>query len=203
MRASGTWVGGGVALLVIDMQKGGAMAPSDAGITHMAGFAERVGRICRVVAAARSFGIPVIFTQEVHRRDLADIGRELDGAEGVHCVEGDEGTELLDELLPGPGEHLVRKRRYSCFLGTDLDIVLRGFGVHTLLLAGCLTDVCVHYTFADAHQRDYVVRVLDDCVGGSSEAAHFAALDAMVYLQRDARLTSEDLLGQFGEVVPA
>ena len=138
----------------------------------------------------------MIWTQEVHRPDLADIGRELDGDEGVHCVLGAPGTEIVAELQPRPDEHFIQKRRYSCFFGTDLEIVLRGMGITTIVLVGGLTDVCVHYTFVDGHQRDYFVRVVTDCVGGSSTTAHDAALKAMTYLQRDARVTSADLLGQ-------
>jgi biuret amidohydrolase len=57
-----------------------------------------------------------------------------------------------------------------------------------------LTDVCVHYTFVDAHQRDYHVRVLQDCVLGSTIQRHNAALSAMAYLQHGARRTSAELL---------
>ncbi|MDQ1710238.1 MAG: biuret amidohydrolase, partial [Frankiaceae bacterium] len=56
------------------------------------------------------------------------------------------------------------------------------------------TDVCVHYTFVDAHQRDFRVRVLEDCVGGSSVEAHDAALRAMTYLQRDCRTRADGLV---------
>ena len=52
-------------------------------------------------------------------------------------------------------------------------------GITTIVLVGGLTDVCVHYTFVDGHQRDYFVRVVTDCVGGSSTTAHDAALNAM------------------------
>ena len=132
-----------------------------------------------------------------------DFGRELDGTEGIHCLEGDPGTELVDELRPGPGDYFIAKRRYSCFVGTDFEILLRGLRVETLLLVGGLTDVCVHYTFADAHQRDYHVRVLEDCVGGSSPARHDAALDAMEYLQAGARRTSAEVLAALAESVRA
>jgi nicotinamidase-related amidase len=55
----------------------------------------------------------------------------------------------------------------------------------------------VHYTFADAHQRDFYVRVVEDCVGGSSEAAHQAALNAMEYLQAGARRTTDEIVEAF------
>ena len=57
--------------------------------------------------------------------------------------------------------------------------------------------MCVHYTFADAHQRDYYVRVVTDCVGGSSQYRHDAALDAMEYLQTGALRTTDEILAAF------
>src|SRR2546427_7943035 len=169
----------------------------------MAGYRALLGWVIRPAEPSRSSGVLVVFLQEFHRRDLVDFGRELDGAEGVHCLEGDPGTDLVDELRPGPGDYFIQKRRYSCFIHTDLDILLRGLRVQTLLLAGNLTNVCVHYTFADAHQRDYHVRVLEDCVGGSDLRAHTAALEAMEYLQTGARRTSQEVLAALRELVPA
>jgi nicotinamidase-related amidase len=188
------------ALIVVDVQQDGYMSDEESGIPHMPGFPERVERVIRVVDACRSAMLPIVFFQERHRRDLVDFGRELDGEEGVHCLEGDPGTELVESLRPGPGEYFIAKRRYSCFFGTDFEILLRGLGVQTLLLTGGLTDVCVHYTFADAHQHDYHVRVIEDCVGGSSLARHNASLEAMAYLQRRARTTSDEVIAAVGQV---
>ena len=185
---------GRAALIVIDMQQGYAQPSEQAAIPLMPGFAEQVERVIGVVEACRAAGVPVIFTQEVHRRDLVDFGRELDGDESIHCLEGDAGTELVDELRPREGDYLIVKRRYSCFFGTDLEILLRGLEVRTLLLVGGLTDVCVHYTFADAHQWNYHVRVLQDCVLGSTVDRHHASLSAMEYLQHGARQTSQEVL---------
>jgi nicotinamidase-related amidase len=71
------------------------------------------------------------------------------------------------------------KRRYSCFFGTDLEILLKDRHTSTLVLIGGLTEVCVHYTFVDGHQPDYHMRVASDCVIGSSEARNGASLSAM------------------------
>lgn len=62
-----------------------------------------------------------------------------------------------------------------------------------------LTDVCVHYTFVDAHQSDYYTRVVGDCVIGSSHEAHNASLAAMEYLQTGARRTMAEVLVAFAE----
>jgi nicotinamidase-related amidase len=195
---------GKAALVVVDIQQGGAMPADEVGIAHMEGIEHRVERAERLVAAAREAGVPIIFFQEVHRPSGVDFGRELDGAEDRHCVAGAPGTDLWPTLQPDPAaddrEFHIVKRRYSGFIGTEFEIVLRGLGVQTLVLLGGLTDVCVHYTFADAHQRDFYVRVVEDCVGGSSLARHEASLDAMEYLQAGARRTTDEVLAAFGRL---
>jgi nicotinamidase-related amidase len=191
---------GQVALIVVDIQGGSALPGKESGIPHMDGAAERIARAEQLLSAARAAQIPVIFFQEVHRRSGVDFGRELDGAEDVHCVEGEPATELWPTLRPAEGEYHLVKRRYSGFIGTEFELLLRGLNVSTLVLIGGLTDVCVHYTFADAHQRDFYVRVVEDCVGGSSEARHFASLDAMEYLQAGARRSTQEILDAFASL---
>jgi nicotinamidase-related amidase len=184
-------------LVVVDFQKGSDLPAAEVGIEIMPGGRERIARAERILQAARDASIPVVFFQEVHRRSGIDFGRELDGAESVHCLEGDRATELVDSLQPVEGEFHIVKRRYSGFIGTEFEIVLRALNASTLVLIGGLTDVCVHYTFADAHQRDFYVRVVSDCVGGSSIERHDAALHAMEYLQAGAVRTTEEILGAF------
>ncbi|HWC36265.1 MAG TPA: isochorismatase family cysteine hydrolase [Mycobacteriales bacterium] len=179
------------ALLVIDVQLAFCDGPE---------WPQRIVRIEQLADAWRAASLPVIFTQEVHRASGIDFGRELDGAEDVHCLDDDPRTGLA--LGPRPGDHVIVKRRYSCFIGTDLDILLRALDVRTVVLTGALTDVCVHYTFADAHQRDLHARVVTDCVGGSSTAASDAALNAMRYLQRDAWCTAAELADTLSVAVP-
>lgn len=195
---------GNPVFVVVDMQEGGGMSVEEMGIPVMPGNDERVERAERLLAAARAADIPVVFFQEVHRPSGIDFGRELDGVEGVHCVEGRRGTDLEPSLRPVLDgmrhEFHIVKRRYSGFIGTEFDIVLRGLTASTLILVGGLTDVCVHYTFADAHQRDYYVRVVSDCVGGSSQYRHDAALDAMEYLQTGALRTTDEILAAFAEL---
>lgn len=175
-------IGSRTALLVIDPQVDFVT------IAHE-GTAETALRvIVRLVAAARAGGTPVVFTEEIHRPQLVDFGRELDGDEPVHCIEGTSGAELVADLRPQPGEWVIRKRRYSAFFATDLDLLLRGLGVSTIVACGLLTDVCVHYTCVDAHQLDYHVHVVPEATAGSSIAAARAAVDAIAYLQAAAVL---------------
>src|SRR5712691_8101584 len=80
----------------------------------------------RALAHARSAGMRVIFTTHAHRRDGCDMG--VYGSvwppivERAGLVDGEQGIEIYDELKPFPNEVVIKKRRYSAFYGTDLDI---------------------------------------------------------------------------------
>jgi len=186
---------GNPVLIVVDIQKSAFLQDYDNGIPHMPNFVENQRRARTMVDAAHENDIPVIFFQEIHRKDMIDYGRELDGAEDIHCLEGNPGTPVAaEEMGMRETDYFIHKRRYSCFFGTELEILLRGLKAETLILVGCLTDVCVHYTFADAHQSDYYCRVAKDCVAGSSQAAHDASLNAMEYLQAGAVRSSAELI---------
>lgn len=167
------------AVLVIDMQNdfvaGGAQpAPEAAAVTP---------RIARLLDAARAAGVPVIYTQEVHRPGRIDYGLEAE-QDPEHCIEGTPGCEIIPALAPWRGDHVVIKRRFSAFLGTDLEILLRGLGVDTLLVTGMDTGWCVLWTSGDAFQRDHHVRVVEDCVACVYPETHDAALVILRALTR-------------------
>jgi nicotinamidase-related amidase len=188
-------IAGNPVLLIIDIQKSAFLDDYDAGIPVMPGYRENMYRARKVIDAARDNEVPVIFFQEAHRPDMVDYGRELDGSEGIHCMENHAGTEIaVEETGFRSDDYFIRKRRYSCFFGTDLEILLKGLKAETLILVGGMTDVCVHYTFADGHQHDYFCRVVADCVGGTSVEAHTASLNAMEYLQAGAVRTTDEII---------
>ena len=185
-------------LLVIDIQKGAFLDRAVAGIPTMDGYCENLERARSVIDAAHDADIPVVFFQEIHRRNKIDYGRELDGSEDIHCLEGESGTPVAaEEMDMRPTDYFVHKRRYSVFFGTETEILLKGLKAETLILVGCMTDVCVHYSFVDGHQHDYYCRVVGDCVGGTSPEAHQASLNAMEYLQEGAVLTAKEIIAEF------
>ena len=186
------------ALLIIDFQAD----VFDGGALQLVGTETVLPKAKQVLAAARTIGLPIIHTQEVHRKQMVDFGRELDGTEPVHCLENWAGTDFHSELYPLDGEYAILKRRYSSFCGTDLEILLRGLQVDTLIVMGTMTNVCVHYTIADAHQKDYHFYVIKDCCAGSDWDAHWAALNAMEYLQRNSLITSQEFINQASSATP-
>ena len=184
-------LGKNCALLVIDIQQENFVEMNEDNWSESRWDCIRNAR--RVLDVFRKKGLPVIQIKEVHRPDMVDFGRELDGSEGIHCVEDRPENDYAQLTYPIDGEYQISKRRYSAFFGTDLEILLKGLHVDTLYMIGGLTDVCVHYTAVDAHQNNYYIRVVTDAVAGSSQEANDAALQAIQYLQRDALVTVADI----------
>jgi nicotinamidase-related amidase len=81
-----------------------------------------------------------------------------------HNIIGMPGCEVMPELL-APSDFIVdAKKRYDCFIATDLDLSLRAHGVDTVLIVGVNTNSCVMATSAAACCRDYAVVAVSDCV---------------------------------------
>ena len=161
------------AVVVIDMQRDfldpGAPVATPGGLAL-------IPRINRLTARARALGMPVIFTQEMHRADRSDFGIELE-FEPPHCLEGTPGMELAAQLDVVAGDYrILNKRRYDAFLGTDLDTLLRSLRVESLLVAGVCTDICVASTVQHARNLDFRCYILRDCVAGTSAERHEASL---------------------------
>ncbi len=182
------------ALLVIDMQHD-FVNPDGSG--YNVGAEDTIPRIAASVEAMRRSALPVIWTMEAHRPSGIDGGLENAPESMIpsHTVEGSEGIEIIQDLAPGPDDVVVRKRRYNCFLGTELDLLLNALAIETLLVTGVSSDVCVHWTVGEAFQRDFRVRVLEDCVAGTALLDHEASLLIMRNLVTGGqRFTSNDLL---------
>ena len=50
---------------------------------------------------------------------------------------------------------MIPKYRYSAFIGTNLEVILRAHEVKSLIFTGLATNVCVESSVRDAYQRDY------------------------------------------------
>lgn len=164
------------ALLVIDMENDFVTAGA---VQETPGGREIIPAINRLIAWSRSQNSPVIFTQEMHRHDCSDYGIELE-YDPIHCLEETPGCELVKELNVQPGDYRIRnKRRYDCFLGTELDLLLRCCKVENLICCGVTTHVCVMSTVYTARNLDYRVLVPQDAITAVSPDHQAAALLCM------------------------
>jgi ureidoacrylate peracid hydrolase len=122
---------------------------------------------------------------------LRALYRRNHGHERVPCVaEGTWGADWVEGLGPSGDERelVIDKHRYSSFIGTRLDLLLRANGVRTVVVCGVATSGCVESTIRDAFMLDYYVVVAGDACGDYDQARHDATLSKMAL--------------SFGEVVP-
>jgi ureidoacrylate peracid hydrolase len=92
-----------------------------------------------------------------------------------YCEEGAPGADFF-RVAPKPGEPVVRKHRYSGFVDTELDLVLRSSGVRSLIMTGIATSGCVEATARDGFMRDYYIVFVDDACGSYSSELHEGTL---------------------------
>ncbi|MFI4986830.1 MAG: cysteine hydrolase family protein [Alphaproteobacteria bacterium] len=181
-------------LVVIDMQHDFC---SEGGYMHrlgadLKGLRAPIDRIRRVLAAARAANFRVLHTREGYRSDLSDLqpwkrgGGPNDsiaigdpGPLGRALIRGERCWDIIPELAPAPGEHVFDKASYGPFATTDIDVVLRNWGIRHLVLMGVTSDCCVTSCLREALDRGYDCMVLADCVGSANAVHHEAALTLM------------------------
>ncbi|GAB91230.1 isochorismatase family protein [Gordonia rhizosphera] len=157
------------ALVVVDP----ARAYVDPACPLYAGAEDAADAMRTLVAAARSAGIPVVFTEVRLRADGADAGVffRKSGTLVAFC-EGSPFAEPIEGLEPAPDELLVTKKYASAFFGTSLHSYLTALQVDTVLIAGLSTSGCVRATTLDAMQHGFIPIVVKEAVGDRDPAIH-------------------------------
>jgi nicotinamidase-related amidase len=150
------------ALIIVDMQN--AFFEGTGGLPKLHGDMREkiVTKIRKLKEKARENHIPVIYTIDSFSPEEASIEPHFK-LFGVHGIEGDNGTNVIDDLKLEPGDFLIRKLRYDAFLGTRLDLILRELGVDSLIFTGIWLDACVQHTIMGGFFRCYETILLEDC----------------------------------------
>jgi maleamate amidohydrolase len=131
----------------------------------------------RVLAAARSAGVPVFYTRVAFREDLADGGLFVEKVPSLRMLTlGSRWVEIDERVRPEPADYVLTKRHSSAFIGTELQQVLQTRGIDTVVLVGCSTSGCVRQTAVDANAYGFRSVVVADAVGDRSWAQHEANL---------------------------
>jgi nicotinamidase-related amidase len=192
------------ALLVVDMQNDycapeGASGRNGRDLTAVRA---TIPVISELIASAQSAGIPIVYTKYTLGPNGAGLsgpeilrrGRNFAGMQST--VKGTWGHDLIDDMpYDADRDIVIEKRRLSAFIGTDLDLILRGRGIKTVVIAGVVTQGCVECTVRDAAAFDYYVAVPTDCVASTEAKAHETSLACMATALRypDALTTSTQL----------
>ncbi|SEJ14252.1 Nicotinamidase-related amidase [Sphingomonas sp. OV641] len=148
--------------------------------------AEMVEPFQSLRAQARAADVPVIFVNDNYGR-WHDEPSEL-----IAFARGQKGGELIDQVRPQPSDYFVIKPESSGFYATTLPALLPRLGVSRLVLTGIAADICVLFTAADAHMREYDLWVPRDLVASQHEERAQWALEMMENgMSADVRPTSE------------
>lgn len=155
------------AVVVVDVQNdffSGALANNRA---------ERiVGPLQELLQRSRQRGVPVIYVCDSH----LDEPHDEFPIWGVHALSGTAGAEIIPQLKPAAGDHILYKRYYSALDRTDLNDLLLKLNVGTIVIAGLHAHLCVRQTIEDAHKWGYKVIVPHDCTEAFSADDHESAL---------------------------
>lgn len=170
------------ALILVDMQNAFL---SDRGSDAKAGFdisraKQVVAPVRRLLERFRTVGAPVVFTQMSLHADYRDAGLLNEVVPEMrslgHAVRGTWDWEIVPELAPKNEEWVVEKSRFSGFYNTNLEVILRGLKVDTLVIAGVATNICVESTIRDAFFRDFKVLLPRDATASFSREVEEASL---------------------------
>lgn len=144
---------------------------------------EMVPRLLRLIQEAKEASIPVLYIRLARKTEgewpaMDRLFRAQFGEDYIRvAVEGTWGVDYYGGLHPEPGDIVITKPRYGAFAETELEAVLRGLGVQSLILTGVATNVCVESTAREGFMRDYDVVVVSDCCASVSRARHEATLE--------------------------
>lgn len=163
-------------LLIVDMQNDmchpeGRMFIRDA--------AHRAETMARVLQAFRETRQPVIHAVRSYRSDAWDAERfrvpYFQNDRGFF-VEGTWGRQIIDRLTPEPGEPIVVKQRFSAFMFTELDLLLRRADIDRIAVMGQNLPNCPRATMVDAVALDYDVIAVEDGLATGNEDTRIANL---------------------------
>jgi ureidoacrylate peracid hydrolase len=95
---------------------------------------------------------------------------------GIDVPRGSRDAQVLDEIAPAEDEMIFGKTSSNVFISTNIDYVLRNLGVHSLIIAGVMTDQCVESAVRDACDLGYLVTLVTDACTTNSAERHEQSL---------------------------
>lgn len=175
---------GKTALVVVDVQNDfchsdGAFGKRGFDLAHVE---QSVKSLLPFIESCRRSNLRIVFVRTIHSNwtdseawisRLAGAGREM-----LICRPNTWGSEFY-KVAPQESDFITTKHRFSGFVGTDLNLVLRARGIETLLMTGVATNVCVETTARDGFNLDYNVILVEDCCGAFGEAEHAGTITNM------------------------
>jgi nicotinamidase-related amidase len=135
-----------------------------------------VEAVTEAVAKARNNNIPVLYVVLAFRPGLPEISASNISfqafKERMAKVPMDTFTQIHSAITPKENDIVIHKKRISAFSGSDLEVVLRAFGINHLVLTGVSTSGIVLSTLREAADKDYKLTVLSDGCTDTDDEVH-------------------------------
>lgn len=127
--------------------------------------------------AARSAGVPVMYTNVVYHPSLKDGGRFTQKvAPLAGFAKGHAYGDWAEGLEPDASELVISKQYASAFFGTSLASTLTAAGYDSLIISGLTTSGCIRATCVDCCSHGFIPIIVEEAVGDRHEAPHRANL---------------------------
>ena len=179
------------ALIVVDLQNAILAYP----VAHPN--TEVIARAAELADAFRAHRLPVVLVNAA--------GGAPGRTETPPRAAGERPANALDivpELNQSPADHLVTKRTWGAFTGTDLDDYLRREGVSQVVVCGIATSAGVESTARHAHENGYNVTLASDAMTDRSLEAHDYVV-AQVFPRIGETGTSAEIIAMLDRTHPA
>ncbi len=162
---------GNTALVILDMITDMDFRGAEAMLRDTAAAADA---ILKLRGAADKARLPVIYVNDNYGEWHSERYRLVERA-----MAADGAREFVAKLAPRDGDYFVIKPQFSGFYATNLPVLLPKLGVDRLVLTGVAADICVMFTAADAHMRDYHLWIPEDAVAAETRERRRWALEIM------------------------
>jgi len=184
------------ALIIVDMQNDFVLPGAPACV---AGAQATVPCILRLLGFFREKRLPIFHVVREYRADGSDV--EINRLDGFlhrksYLVPGTKGCEIVDALKPLEGEYRVVKNRYSCFMKTEMDFMLRRIGATHLVVCGTQYPACIRSTIFDAVCYGYNVTNIVDATSAQTPEIAKANIFDIRNIGVDC-IELEEFLGRF------
>ena len=175
------------ALIVIDMQN--AFMLPDVAFVVIKSAPDIVPNINRLASAMRAAGGTVVWIKMTYT-DQSSVEwsacyqlftPETNQRRSDALAKGAKGHQIWEALEVHPDDPVIEKTRFSALIqgSSDLDQFLRERDIDTLIITGCLTDVCCESTSRDGMMLNYKVIMVTDACAADTDDDHNNALTAV------------------------
>jgi nicotinamidase-related amidase len=154
------------ALIVLDVQKIYTESESE---MYCEGAKKTVKNINALIESFDSKNQLIVLVRHIHKIDGSDLGHLFDfegePEDDFNFKEGSNEVEYDVNLkIPKNAKHLV-KNRYSAFMNTNLNEILKAKKIGKVIICGFMTNFCCESTAREALDRDYYVDFIIDATG--------------------------------------